>query len=244
MKKIKTNYGTIKYPFNRLSEGESVLNAYSELNAVDLFHLESIKIETVVQDKNGDDDVQEETVTLGGLENEFVMRYIILMYAKGSSFIERYPHVGKRKTHVMTELGVTPTKEGIYPKEYQALLNNKNKLILRKIAAFLTLQYPQDWAIMRRGQDDLQTLLSTALPDDPQKQLQKLNAIDKVREQIDGCQKRMLENDNSRIVEDEIHEFRAYATLGIRPEEMGMLGLKSRKPKNAKKDIVFKEVGN
>jgi hypothetical protein len=54
----------------------------------------------------------------------------------------------------------------------------------------------------------------------------------------------MLENDKSKILEQEVSEFVAYATLGLRVEERVMQNYKVEKPHQAKGGKIYSEVGD
>lgn len=241
---MKANYGNIRYPFHKLKEGESVLTAYPELREVPIFH-ETEKMLMVTEiDESGNEVKNKKLCTLDGLDNEFIMRYIILMYSIGSPAIENYPQIGRRKTWVLKELGVIPDSKNMYEKNINSVLMNKNRLVLQKISYFLTLQQPQEWGIWLKSQDDLQNILATPMPDDPNKALNRTKVIEALKDQIASCRAKLLEYDTSRLIEMELNEFMAYTTLGIRPEERVMMDLKAVEPKNAKADTLYPEVGN
>ena len=208
---------------------ESVFSAHAELSAIEVLTLTEMELEVEVVGEDGETSKEKRLVTLNGLDNEVVMRYIIMMYALGSSYIDSYPKIGKRKTRIMETLNILPNKENKYEKNVSDMLANKNQLILRKIAAFLTLQCSSDWAIMLKSQEDLEEILSMKLPDDASKQLARQKAIEEIRKMIEDCKKRMLEHDKSKLLEQEVSEFVAYATLGLRPEEFVMTNYKVEK---------------
>ena len=223
---------------------ESVFSAHAELSAIEVLTLTEMELEVEVVGEDGETSKEKRLVTLNGLDNEVVMRYIIMMYALGSSYIDSYPKIGKRKTRIMETLNILPNKENKYEKNVSDMLANKNQLILRKIAAFLTLQCSSDWAIMLKSQEDLEEILSMKLPEDPNKQLARQKAIEEIRKQIEECKKRILDSDKSALLEKEVSEFVAYSTLGLRPEERAMSGYKEDKPHKEKTGKIFPEVGN
>ena len=223
---------------------ESVFSAHAELSAIEVLTLTEMELEVEVVGEDGETSKEKRLVTLNGLDNEVVMRYIIMMYALGSSYIDSYPKIGKRKTRIMETLNILPNKENKYEKNVSDMLANKNQLILRKIAAFLTLQCSSDWAIMLKSQEDLEEILSMKLPDDPNKQLARQKAIEEIRRQIEECKKRILDSDKSALLEKEVSEFVAYSTLGLRPEEKIMTNYKVEKPHKVKAGKIYPDVGN
>jgi hypothetical protein len=222
---------------------ESVFSAHAELNSLEVFTTTEMELEVEIVGEDGETSKEVRLVTLDGLDNEVVMRYIIMMYALGSGYIDSYPKIGKRKTKIMEMLNIAPNKENKYDRNVSDMLANKNRLILKKIAAFLTLQCSSDWAIMLKSQEDLEEVLSMKLPDDPTKQVARQKAIEDIRRQIEDCKRRILENDKSKILEQEVSEFVAYATLGLRAEERVMQNYKVEKPHNAKGGKIYPEVG-
>jgi hypothetical protein len=238
------NYGNIRYPFHRLDESESVVNSFPDLNAVPIFHATSHPFIVTEEDDRGKPVRRTINVDLGGLDNEFVMRYIILMYSAGSPAIEKYPQIGKRKTWVLDELGVQTDQFNKYDNKYLDLLLNQNRLILRKLSTFLTLQQPADWAIMLKSQEDLQEVLGTPMPEDPLKQSHRVKTVELLRQAISESRTRILDGETSRLIESDIDEFMAYTSLGIRPEEIVMMNIKSVPPSHAKAGVVFPESKN
>jgi hypothetical protein len=223
---------------------ESVFTAHAELNSLEVFTATEMELEVEIVGDDGETSKEVRLVTLNGLDNELVMRYIIMMYALGSSYIDSYPKIGKRKTKIMEMLNIVPNKENKYERNVSDMLANKNRLILKKIAAFLTLQCSSDWAIMLKSQEELEEVLSMALPDDPNKQVARQKVIEEIRKQIENCKKRILENDKSLQLEKEVDEFVAYATLGLRVEERIMVNYKVEKPHKEKAGNIYPNVGN
>ena len=223
---------------------DKVLDTPSELSVLEIFHKTEELMKVEIVDESGDTKWEERLVTLGSIDNDILMRYIIMMYAKGSEYVENYPKIGKRKTKVLEKLGVSSDANNKFDKDYSDMLIGKNRLVQKKIAVFLTLQQPTDWAIMVKAQEDLENILSSPLPEDPQKQVQRLKAIEDSRKAIESCRERIMNADKSKLLEMEVDEFMAYTSLGIRPEERVGNNYKYPKPHEAKADQMFKGVGN
>lgn len=223
---------------------ESVFAVHAELNAIEVLTATEMELEVEYVGEDGETIKELRLVTLNGLDNELVMRYIIMMYALGSNYIDSYPKIGKRKTKIMEMLNIFPNNENKYEKNVSDMLANKNKLILRKIAAFLTLQCSSDWAILLKSQEELEEVLSLELPTDPNKQVARQKVIEEIRKQIENCKKRILENDKSLQLEKEVDEFVAYSSLGLRVEERVMLNFKIEKPHKEKAGKIYPEVGD
>jgi hypothetical protein len=221
---MKANYDGIAYPFHKLKAGVSVLEAYKDLAEIPIFH-----------------------VTDGlpnGLDNEFVMRYIILMYAKGSPAIDKFPHMGRRRSWVMLELGVPMNEDKTFPKEYDVLLLNKNALILQKKCAFLSLQNPSSWQIWLNATEQLHDLLQTEVPSDPKVAGERVKLINELNSQIEYHRDRVKQHETSMAIENALQTFMAVTLQGLRPEEMVMMNIKVVPPHKVKADTIFPEVGN
>jgi recombinational DNA repair ATPase RecF len=221
---MKANYDNIKYPFHTLPNGTSVLDAFADLGQIPIFH-----------EKEG---------LPTGVDNEFVMRYIILMYSNGSPAVRNFPAIGKRKTFVMNELGVLPNDKKEYPDGYNEILQNRNGLVLQKIAAFLMLQSPASWDTWLRAEEQLYSINVTQFPTDPKEANERIELVNALNKQIDEHKKKVLEYEQSLQVESATEYFMAISTLGLRPEERVLLGLKPSKPKDVKAGVIFKEVKN
>jgi hypothetical protein len=228
----KSLYSKMKYPIQDLEEGDSVL---------DLLDLKSVK------DRFG----QSEMEAIDDLDPEFVARYIVMMCSPGSPAIELYPNLGKRKTWVMSELGVQPiTADGKYEDKYNNLLLNKIPDITRKISIFLTLQAPQDWAIMLNAQEELTRLLRFGSQDESGAELslsdleKKQKLIESARDQYESSTKRLTEHFRELKIENDLQYFTAITSLGIRHEEFMAIVPDMKKPKDQTADTIYPEVGN
>lgn len=241
---MKNNYGKIRYPIHMLGDDEDVVSAFPDLSAVPIFSATSYPFVVTKEDEEGRPYRTTINVDLGGLDNNFVMRYIILMYSPNSPAIEKYPQIGKRKAWVMSELGVELNDKGSYDEVYMDLLLNMNRLITRKISVFLTIQQPADWAILLKSQEDLQEILSSPLPEDPTKQVQRVKAVELLRQAIHDSRSRLMDLESSKRIEEEIDEFVSHSTLNIRPEEFVTMGIKQVAPSKAKNSPVYKDVSN
>lgn len=241
---MKKDYGNIRYPIHKLDEEADVVQSFPDLSAVKIFSETSSSFVVTEIDFTGSPVRKTVQIDLGDLDNNFVMKYIILMYSINSPAIDKYPQIGKRKTWVLSELGVTPDKNNMYDSKYSDLLLNQNRLILKKIATFLTLQQPADWAIMLKSQEDLQEVLGTPMPEDPTKQVQRIKAVELLRQAISDSRSRILDMETSKAIEQEVDEFMAYTTLGIRPEEFVMMNIQHVQPSQVKNRPVYKDVDN
>lgn len=196
--KIPNNYlDGFKYRIDKLKPGESVILKWPEIAAYShIFGADNL-----------------------GYDIEIAMKYIILMYTPGSPCYRQHPVLTKRKTFVMSILGVEANEKGEYP-EYTDMLLLRSDAIRSRVAAFLMIQHDVDWTIMCHAEEELYSLITTKLEEpDPKTVLERRKLIEETRSQFEDAKKRITEADQSRAVWDAIDTFRAAATLKLRPEE-------------------------
>lgn len=219
-------YDGFKYPIHKLEDGESAIMRWPDLAAC----------ASIFAD---DSDLPP------GLDPEFLMRYLILLYTPGSPAIDQHHHLGKRKTWVLSQLGVEPDKK---TQEYEPHINNmilmRSGGVRKKMVTFLRLQHPTDWSIMCHAEQDLFELLERPMPAEPDDAAKQRKLIEDTRKQLIQAQERILEHVKIAGIENAVQSFRAQANLGIRMEEIVMMGFDNIKPHLQTADRLFPEVGN
>lgn len=229
-------YEGLKYPIHKLEDGESVILKWPDL-AVNA---------PIFSDAS---DLPQ------GLDPELLMKYLILMYTPGSPAIEQHQHLGKRKTWVLSELGIEPDpKTQTYIPAINDMVLMRSAGVRKKAVTFLRLQHPADWAIMCHAERELSELLETPMPTTVNEQgkevldvmeAQKKRAlIEATRKQLIEAQNRILDGVRIASIEQAVHEFRAQSNLGIRIEEIVLMGFDNTKPHLQTADRIFPEVGN
>lgn len=151
-------------------------------------------------------------------DHEVMIRYLILMYTPGSFAISQHNNPGKRKTYVMSLLGVEPDSEGKYP-EYNDLLLIRTDGVRRAFVTFLMIQGSMDWAYMMHAVEELELLMQMPPSIDPDIGKKRRSQMEECRTQIEEAMGRITAAEKSRVVSDSIEWFRAQRTLKIRPEE-------------------------
>lgn len=154
-----------------------------------------------------------------GYDREIAMRYIILMYTPGSPCYRQHPVLSKRKTFVMSILGVDANDRGEYP-EYTDMLLLKSDAIRERVACFLMIQHDVDWTIMCHAEEELYSLITSKVQDpDPKTLLDRRKLIEETRSQFEEAKNRIMEADQSHALWQAIDTFRAAMSLRLRPEE-------------------------
>lgn len=199
--KLSPQPAKMKYKFDDLIDGQSVINRYPDLEQ----HV------AVFLNERG---------LPSGIDAEFAMRYFILLYSPGSPGIDIYPSLAKRKEWALREMGVEkdPVRDS-FPSHINELCLNKNHELRKKCILFLRLQQPEEWAVLCHAEESLYTLLEKQLPEEPQALKNHLSNIDMLKNSISGLKKKLTANESSITLENEIMYYTAQDNLGIRPEE-------------------------
>lgn len=236
MKINKKDYAKLKYNFHALKAGESIFDMGDLAPLKDVFSTQG------KEEKAFD------------LDPEFVLKYLILMYSPGSPAIEKFQQMGKRKTWVLSQLGVEPDAKNHYPDNINYLVTYKCAPVVRKTSVFLSLQKPIDWQIRLHGEEQLDRLLTMKERDEDEEgnispstlsladELKLRQLIEETRIQIEGATLRMMEAEPSLLQELDVERFAAQTYLGIRIEEQIKFLPPMPKPKDQKADTFFSHV--
>lgn len=200
-----------KYPLHLLKKDESAILKYQDIAAyADVFSAPDTDIDP-----------------------EIIIRYLILLYTPNSPAFLQHPHVGKRKTLVMSWLDIEPDDKGHFP-EYNDMLLLRGDAMRRRFVTFLSIQHSLQWSIMHHAMEDMEYFMELRPTTDITEALQRRKLIEETREQIENAMKRITAYDNSKALEDAIEWFTAQRTLRIRVEERIDLIDSSVPPEHAK----------
>jgi hypothetical protein len=185
-----------KYPLHKLGKDESAILKYQDIAAyADVFAAPDTDIDP-----------------------EIIIRYLILLYTPNSPAFLQHPHVGKRKTLVMSWLDIEPDDKGHFP-EYNDMLLLRGEAMRRRFVTFLSIQHSLQWSIMHHAMEDMEYFMQLRPATETTEALQRRKLIEETREQIENAMKRITAYDNSKALEDAIEWFTAQRTLRIRMEE-------------------------
>lgn len=221
----KAKYKRIKYPIHTLKEDRGVF-LYPDL----LPHKEVF-----------------EAVSYPGLDPAFELKYLILMYSPGSPSFDEHKHVSKRKTWVLSELGITPDEKHVFSDAINYMLLNQLPIHNRKSSIFRSLQYPMDFQIMLHAEENLTKWLEFSdtedykkMPVDDALKLRKL--IDEYRKQYEESKERFLAGHQKVTEEWETDLFVAQSMNQLRNESLIDILPKPFVPANARANMIFPEV--
>jgi len=229
------DFKNCKYRVDKIPVGDLCLDHFTDLK----------QHETVFGNKKG---------LPSGITPDQLLRYIIMMFAPGSPCIESMPSINQRKTWVMKELGVECKQNGEFEKGWNDILINHNEEVRKRVVYFLRLQYSEVYANIRVAEMDFYTLLEMPTPgeDEEADSKNRLTIAGAVAErakaratlinEIDGLKKKLVQNETSVILANEVTKFVAMENMGIKPEDYMEFAPKSVMPENAKASAMFPEI--
>jgi hypothetical protein len=190
----------MKYRVDMIPKNKSVFEAYPELKKYDILTT---------------------NLELDGLDNDFVLRYLILLFGVGSPFVEEYPELTQRKAAILRYLGVEPNERRELPKNIENMATYTNPVVLMKAVMVLRLSKSSDWQIARACEEKMsqlnQKMLIEQVDVNAEKNLQQTIELNRV--QLEKTLDRLTGQENSRLLQEGIMSFLADESLGIRPEE-------------------------
>jgi len=194
------DFSKMKYRVDMIPKNKSVFEAYPELKKYDILTT---------------------NLELDGLDNDFVLRYLILLFGVGSPFVEEYPELTQRKAAILRYLGVEPNERRELPKNIENMATYTNPVVLMKAVMVLRLSKSSDWQIARACEEKMsqlnQKMLIEQVDVNAEKNLQQTIELNRV--QLEKALDRLTEQENSRLLQEGIMSFLADESLGIRPEE-------------------------
>ncbi len=194
------DFSKMKYRVDMIPKNKSVFEAYPELKKYDILTT---------------------NLELDGLDNDFVLRYLILLFGVGSPFVEEYPELTQRKAAILRYLGVEPNERRELPKNIENMATYTNPVVLMKAVMVLRLSKSSDWQIARACEEKMsqlnQKMLIEQVDVNAEKNLQQTIELNRV--QLEKTLDRLTGQENSRLLQEGIMSFLADESLGIRPEE-------------------------
>jgi hypothetical protein len=177
-----------------------------------------------------------------GVDPDKFLRYLIMMFGVGSPCIDAMPAINQRKTWVMKELGVEAKVNGEFPEGWNEVLLNKNAEARKRLVYFLHLQYSEVYANLRVAEMDFYTLLEMASPEDGVGAEKRAKARGVIVAEIEKLKSKLVQNETSILLAQEITKFVAMENMGIRPEDYMEFAPKPVVPKNAKANAIYPEI--
>jgi hypothetical protein len=142
-------------------------------------------------------------------DRNYIIRYIILLYDKGTPLIRRYEKLDKRKVEAALIAGFETKKDGSFKDDkIKLILENKEDKVLEMITQYVASLGDRRYALIVANEHvfykNLESLFKTAsYPDDHKKELDALVTQDKILEMNEKIDARLQANYRAMFGEDE-----------------------------------------
>lgn len=195
------DFSKLRYRVDQIPDNKSVVMQYPELGR--LSHIFS---------EQGDMPI--------ALTPDFVMRYIILMYAPGSPFVTDFSELKTRKAKVLGFLNVKIGSKDELPAHYNGLVGFKYAEVIRKTVLFLRLCKNHEWALLRAAEEKQFMLLESMFTkfEDVQDEKRLQDAIMANKKLLDDLKVSLLEREKAVELDEGVSHYLAEENLGIDPE--------------------------
>jgi len=195
------DFSKLKYRVDQIPDNKSVVMHYPDLG----------RMAHVFSDQG---DMPNE------LTPDFVMRYLILMYAPGSPFVSDFSELKSRKAKVLGFLNVSVEGKNSLPAHYNNLIAFKYTSVVQKAVLLLRLCKNHEWALLRAAEEKQFLLLSQMFTkfDDVQDEKRLQDAIKANMEMLKTLKDSIIEREKSVELDEGVSQYLAEENLGIDPE--------------------------
>lgn len=187
-------FSGMMYPPDRIPEGSSVLKYYKDLTKIKEFKLDPGP----------------------GIDNDKVMLYILCMYDKASPYRKKYPDVLKRKIEVAHDVGFKNIEGGNFEPPIEDFLRGKNRIINRKIVAFVRLHRNYKFSYLVTIDESYYTIMIDILGGETK----KIASAKEIQGELEETLLEILNQDNNPYLRDEILRYMESERLELRPEDI------------------------
>ena len=187
-------FSQMMYPPDRIPEGSSVLKYYKDLGKIKEFKLDPGP----------------------GIDNDRVMIYILCMYDKFSPYRRKYPDVLKRKIEVAHDVGFKTVEGGNFEPPVEDFLRGKNKIINRKIVAYVRLHRNYKFSYLVTIDESYYTIMIDILGGETK----KISSAKEIQGELEETLLEILNQDNNPYLRDEILRYMEDERLELRPEDI------------------------
>lgn len=195
------DFSKLKYRVDQVPDSKSIVMSYPDLGR--LAHIFS---------SQGDMPME--------LTPDFVMRYIILMYAPGSPFVTDFSELKTRKAKVLAYLNVKVEGKAQLPAHYNNLIAFKYGSVVDKAVLFLRLCKNHEWALLRAAEEKQFLLISQMFTKfaDVQDEKRLQDAIKANMEMLKSLKESIVDREKSLELDEGVSQYLAEENLGIDPE--------------------------
>jgi hypothetical protein len=168
-----------------------------------------------------------------GIDNNKVMVYILCMYDKNSPYRKKYTDVLKRKIEVAHDCGFEMIEGGNFESPVEDFLKGRNKVVNRKIAAYVRLHRNYKYTYLVMMDESYYTLMLEILGGDTK----RIKDAKEAQGELEETLLEMLNRDNNPYLKDEILRYMEDERLALRPEDIAKKLQDGEKPVEIKQPL-------
>ena len=178
----------------RVPEGESVLKYYKDLGKIRSFKLDPGE----------------------GINNNLLMKYILLMYDKNSPYRKKYSDALKRKIEIAHDVGFTDIGGGIFEPPVEDFLKGRNRIVNTKIVEYVRLHRNFKYAFLV----SIETSYYTMMIDVMGGATKQVSDMKSIQTELEDTLLEILNQDNNPYLKEEILRYMEDERLQLRPEDI------------------------
>ena len=182
------------YNPDKVSEGTSVLSFYKDLAKIKEFKWNPGE----------------------GIDNEKLIRYILLMYDRNSPYRKKYSDISRRKIEIAHDVGFPTMEDGKFESPIEDFLKGRNTIVNRKIVAYIKLHRSYKYAYQVSIEETYYNLIEGMLGGETK----NVAELRKLRDELEENLLELLNQDNNPVLKDEILRYIEEERLALRPEDI------------------------
>lgn len=172
---------------------------------------------------------------LSFLDQDKVIRYIIYMYDYHTP-LQKVPDLYNRKMIAADLSGFIKNEEGHYSSFVEAMLMGQNPMVNRMIIKFCILNKGSKYAMIKVSEQRYFSNLADILKEDEDVNNKFVSETRKMGEELEKAKQELLNEDNNKILVEDLYSYTEAENLGLRPEDIAL------KLKNGEQPFAYKEV--
>ncbi|MGD0340525.1 MAG: hypothetical protein ABSA76_02290 [Bacteroidales bacterium] len=197
-------YQSLMFNIDRIPEGATVLQFFKDLGKIKEF-----KIDAGL-----------------GIDNDKLMRYVILMYDKGSPYRRKFTDVLKRKIEVAHDCEFETVEGGNFLPPVENFLKGKNEKVNKKIVAYVRMHRNYKYSYLVTIDESYYALMLEILGGETK----KIASAKDVQGELEETLLEILNQDNNPYLRDEILRYMEEDRLALRPEDIAKAMQEGKSP--------------
>jgi hypothetical protein len=187
-------YQSLMYNVERVPEGASVLQFFKDLGKIREFKADAGE----------------------GIDNDKLMKYIILMYDKNSPYRKKYTDVLKRKIEVAHDVDFKTIEGGNFEPPVEDFLKGKNEKVNKKIVAYVRMHRNYKYSYLVTIDESYYSLMLDILGG----ATKQIGSAKEVQGELEETLLEILNEDTNPYLRDEILRYMENDRLELRPEDI------------------------